>query len=69
MAPSRTPPAVIGKLNAALLGVLDDPETRLRLKQVGVTPSPSSPEQFGRYLGGEISRYGKLIRDNGIKGE
>jgi tripartite-type tricarboxylate transporter receptor subunit TctC len=69
MAPARTPPSVIGKLNAALVGVLDDPDTRLRLKQAGVTPSPSSPEQFGRYLGDEIARYGRLIRDNGIKGE
>ena len=69
MAPARTPTSVIGRLNAALVGVLNDPDTRLRLKQAGVTPSPSSPEQFGRYLDQEIARYGRLIRENGIKGE
>ena len=69
MAPARTPPSVIGKLNGALVEVLNDPDTRLRLKQAGVTPSPSSPEQFARYLDQEIARYGKVIRDNGIKGE
>jgi tripartite-type tricarboxylate transporter receptor subunit TctC len=69
MAPARTPPAVIAKLNAALVGVLEDPDLRARLKDAGVTPSPSSPEQFGQYLKDEIARYGKLIRDNGIKGE
>jgi tripartite-type tricarboxylate transporter receptor subunit TctC len=69
MAPARTPPSVIGKLNGALIEVLNDPDTRLRLKQAGVTPSPSSAEQFARYLDQEIARYGKLIRDNGIKGE
>jgi tripartite-type tricarboxylate transporter receptor subunit TctC len=69
MAPARTPPAVIAKLNAALVGVLQDPDLRARLKDAGVTPSPSSPEQFGQYLKDEIARYGKLIRDNGIKGE
>jgi tripartite-type tricarboxylate transporter receptor subunit TctC len=69
MAPARTPPAVIAKLNAALVGVLQDPDLRARLKDAGVTPSPSSPEQFGRYLKDEIARYGKLIRENGIKGE
>jgi tripartite-type tricarboxylate transporter receptor subunit TctC len=69
MAPARTPPAVIAKLNAALVGVLQDPDLRARLKDAGVTPSPSSPEQFGRYLKDEIARYGKLIRENGIEGE
>ena len=69
MAPARTPPAVIAKLNAALVGVLNDPDLRARLKDAGVTPSPSSPEQFGQYLEDEIARYGKLIRENGIKGE
>jgi tripartite-type tricarboxylate transporter receptor subunit TctC len=69
MAPAHTPPAVIAKLNAALVGVLEDPDLRARLKDAGVTPSPSTPEQFGQYLKDEIARYGKLIRDNGIKGE
>jgi tripartite-type tricarboxylate transporter receptor subunit TctC len=42
---------------------------RARLKQSGVTPSPSSPEQFGQYLKDEIARYTRLIREKGIKGE
>jgi tripartite-type tricarboxylate transporter receptor subunit TctC len=69
LAPAQTPPAVIAKLNAALIAVLNDPDVRARLKQTGVTPSPGSPEQFGRYLKDEIVRYTKLIREKGIKGE
>jgi len=34
-----------------------------------VTPSPSSPEEFGRYLQEEITRWGRLIREKGIKGD
>jgi tripartite-type tricarboxylate transporter receptor subunit TctC len=34
-----------------------------------VTPSPSSPAEFASYLQAEIARWGKLIRDKGIKGE
>jgi tripartite-type tricarboxylate transporter receptor subunit TctC len=69
LAPARTPPAVIGKLNAALRAVLDDRDIRAKLKQSGVTPSPSSPEEFGQYLKDEIARYTRLIREKAIKGE
>jgi len=69
LAPARTPPAVIRRLNAAFTAVLNDPDVRDRLKQAGVTPSPSSPEEFGRYLHEEIARWGRLIREKGIKGD
>jgi tripartite-type tricarboxylate transporter receptor subunit TctC len=69
LAPARTPPAVVGKLNAAMVGALNDPDVRAKLKQSGVTPSPSSPEEFGQYLKDEIARYTRLIREKGIKGE
>jgi tripartite-type tricarboxylate transporter receptor subunit TctC len=69
LAPARTPPAVIGKLNAAMLAALNDPEMRMKLRQSGVTPSPSSPDEFGQYLKDEIGRYTRLIREKGIKGE
>ena len=48
---------------------LDDSDIRGKLKQSGVTPSPSSPAEFGRYLRDEIARYGQLIREKGIKAE
>ena len=35
----------------------------------GVTPAPSTPEEFGRYLEEEIARWSRLIREKGIKGD
>jgi tripartite-type tricarboxylate transporter receptor subunit TctC len=69
LAPALTPPAVIAKLNAAQVAVLNDPEVRGKLRQAGVTPSPGSPDEFARYLRAEIVRWEKLIREKGIKGE
>jgi tripartite-type tricarboxylate transporter receptor subunit TctC len=69
LAPARTPPAIIARLNGALVAVLNEDEVRTRLKQSGVVPSPGSPEQFAAYLKDEITRYTKLIHDKGIKGE
>jgi tripartite-type tricarboxylate transporter receptor subunit TctC len=69
LAPALTPPAVIAKLNAAFDAALEDPEVRGKLARAGVTPSPSSPEEFARYIEAEIARWGRLIREKGIKGE
>jgi len=67
LAPAKTPPAIIAKLNAAMLAALNDPDLRGKLAQAGVIPAPSSPEYFARYLQEEIARWGKLIREKGIK--
>ncbi len=69
LAPAHTPPAAILRLNAALNAALNDPDIRGKLAQAGVTPAPGSPEAFARHLQDEIARWGRLIREKGIRGE
>jgi tripartite-type tricarboxylate transporter receptor subunit TctC len=69
LAPAGTPAPVIAKLNAALVGALNEPELRAKLRNAGTTPAPSTPEAFEQYLREEIARWGKVIREKGIKGE
>jgi len=69
LAPAATPPPVIAKLNAALVAALNDPELRTRLRNAGTTPAPSTPDEFENYLREENARWGKVIREKGIKGE
>ena len=69
LAPALTPPSEITKLNGALNAALADPEIRSKLQYAGVTPSPSSPAEFATYLQNEITRWGNVIREKGIKGE
>ena len=59
----------IAKFNAAMVGALNDPQLRERLHDIGTTPSPSSPEEFGDFLRQEIARWGRVIREKGLKGE
>ncbi len=68
-APAGTPPPVIAKFNAAMVDALNDPELRNRLRNAGTTPAPSTPEEFEKYLRAENARWGKVIRDKGIKGD
>jgi tripartite-type tricarboxylate transporter receptor subunit TctC len=67
LAPTGTPASVIAKFNAAMVAALDDDGLRARLRAAGTSPSPSSPQDFEKYLREEIARWASVIRDKGIK--
>ncbi|OOX09619.1 ABC transporter substrate-binding protein [Xanthomonas axonopodis pv. cajani] len=66
VAPAHTPAAVIAKVNAALREALADPAIKQRFDQAGLTPSPSSPEAFGRLIDSDIAKWTTIARDAGI---
>jgi len=69
LAPARTPPDIIAKLNAGIMTVMRDPAVRARLAATGTVPAPDTAEHFGAYLKEEYARWGKIIREKGITGE
>ena len=69
LAPARTPPEVVGKLNAAIAAVLNDADVRAKLRETGTTPAPGPADEFGRYLRDEYTRWGRIIREKAIKVE
>jgi tripartite-type tricarboxylate transporter receptor subunit TctC len=69
-APAGTPQPVIERLNAALRAALEDPMIRQAYLSRDVEPFPAeqmSPAAGNAYVRGEIERWGKVIRDAGIK--
>jgi tripartite-type tricarboxylate transporter receptor subunit TctC len=66
-APAKTPAPVIAKLNAAFKAALTDPETVKKLLAAGAIPAPTSAEEMGEILKSESTRWGKIIKDRGIK--
>jgi tripartite-type tricarboxylate transporter receptor subunit TctC len=69
LAPAGTPATAIAKFNAAMVAALDEPDLRARLHEAGITPAPSSPEEFEAYLREEIARWRAIIRDKRLKVE
>ncbi|CAM3727110.1 tripartite tricarboxylate transporter substrate binding protein [Bordetella flabilis] len=69
VAPSKTPPAVIAKLNATIKQVLQNPEVQAKLAAQGARPVGSSPEELATRTKESYAAYGKLIRDNNIQAE
>ena len=68
-APSRTPAAIVNKLNAALEGVVTDPAILKMWTDTGVEAFPKdmrSPAAGEKFLKSEIARWGKVIKDNDI---
>lgn len=69
MAPGRTPPAVLARLNAELNKVLQAPDLREKLASQSYEPLGGTPERFAAAIRSDMERYSKAIRDAGIKPE
>jgi tripartite-type tricarboxylate transporter receptor subunit TctC len=66
-APAKTPPAIVARLNAALVKVVAREDVRAQLIRVAVVPSSmASPEAFQKFVGEEFHRWGKLVKDKNI---
>ena len=68
-APAGTPPEIIARLNAELNKVLAAPDVQERFFQMGSEAAPGTATGLGDYVVAEIARWGKIIRDMGIKVE
>jgi tripartite-type tricarboxylate transporter receptor subunit TctC len=61
LAPAGTPRAVIQRLNAVIVTALDMPDIRKRLIEMGLITRSSTPEEFGKFIQGEIARVRSLL--------
>jgi len=69
IAPAGTPPALIDKLAADVKAIVADPDMREKLIAQGAVPQASSPAELQKLIDADGARYGKIIRDKGLKAE
>jgi len=69
LAPAATPPAIIEKLNAAMVRILHMPEMHEHLAVDGSEPVGSTPAQFGAHIRSEIAKWRRVIQGLGIHAE
>jgi len=67
LAPAKTPPALVAKLNKAVIDALNDPEVRDKLVKAGATPVGGTPESLGAFMKSEYEKWGKVVAERGIK--
>ncbi len=68
-APKGTPEDVVVKLNGAVNAGLADAKLQAQLANLGAVPMPMSPAEFGKFVGGEVEKWAKVIRFANIKAE
>lgn len=69
MAPRGTPRAVINRVNAALVQALKSPEARQLYAAQGEEPSWTTPEEYAKLIREDYERYGKVVKQAGVKVE
>lgn len=67
LAPAGTPQDIVARLNVEIAKVMNLPETKKALYDAGVEVSLSTPEAMSAYMVQELDRWGKVVKDTGIR--
>jgi tripartite-type tricarboxylate transporter receptor subunit TctC len=65
MAPAGTPKAIVDRLNKEIVEILKTEDMRSRLAKLAADPGTESPEEFKKFVLGEIDRYGEIVKLSG----
>ncbi|MGC4394515.1 Bug family tripartite tricarboxylate transporter substrate binding protein [Hydrogenophaga sp. T2] len=67
LAPAGTPPHIIKRYNEEMVKILKSPDILARLHEMEFEVVAGTPREFSAWISSEITRWGKVIKDNGIK--
>ena len=67
LVPSKTPAAVVNQLNAETVKALKTPDMVEMLARAGTDPLGNSPREAMEFLKAEITRWGKAVKQAGVK--
>ncbi|TFY98649.1 Bug family tripartite tricarboxylate transporter substrate binding protein [Ramlibacter rhizophilus] len=68
-APAKTPSAVVDRLNKETVAALNSPELKKAFSDRGIIASPQAPDEFGRFVQGEVGKWKDLAAKVGIVAE
>jgi len=66
LAPARTPPQVVTRVNGALNSALNSAELKQKFEAQGFDAFITTPGDAGKFLAAEVERYARLIKSRGI---
>ena len=66
-APAALPKNLVAKINGDVNAILDAPDMKQRLDQLGADPAPMSPEEYAKFVRTEIDKWAKVVRASGAR--
>jgi tripartite-type tricarboxylate transporter receptor subunit TctC len=66
LAPAKTPPAIIKRMNEEVAKALKNPEIAKKLSAQGINIVSSTPEAASAFINKQIDVWAKVVKDNGI---
>jgi tripartite-type tricarboxylate transporter receptor subunit TctC len=63
LAPAATPAEVIARLNAEMVKIIQSPEFKKRMEEIGAEPVGDSPAKMAAQIKDDTARYAKLVKD------
>ena len=69
LAPASTPANIVAALNDYIVKAMHAPDLTERFTREGADVIASSPAQFGAYIGAELARWARVVRESGMKAD
>lgn len=66
MAPGKTPEPILERWNQEIVKVLNDPEIKKQLGDLGLTPHPTTRAEFAEFMKAESDKWAKIIKERNI---
>jgi tripartite-type tricarboxylate transporter receptor subunit TctC len=67
LAPAGTPPAIVKRLHAEIVKVLQNPATRERFFRDGAETVGTSPDEFATFIRSETVKWANVVKDAGVE--
>jgi tripartite-type tricarboxylate transporter receptor subunit TctC len=67
MAPAGTPRPILERLSAEVNKVLNAPDVKENWGKQGAVPMPMAPDEFGKFVREDVTKWAKLVKDTGMK--
>jgi len=65
--PAGTPRDVVLKLSTSVIQVINAPDVKERITQIGQIPSPAGADGFAAYMRTDYERWGRVVKASGAK--
>jgi tripartite-type tricarboxylate transporter receptor subunit TctC len=66
---AKTPPEIVMKIHGEVVKILQSPDLKARLGPQGIELGTNSPAEFARFIRDDNAKWGRIIKEAGIKAD